>query len=399
MAGAVHSDMTLTAMKKALETGKVSSLELVGELRRVWEKDCTLPNPINGYVEFFEDAEEQARKADDARSSGSQSKLLGLPLAVKDNIQIQGRKATCASKILQGYTAPYSATVIERLKDAGAVFLGRANMDEFAMGSSCEYSCYGPVRNPHDRSRTPGGSSGGSAALVAAGQAPFALGSDTGGSVRLPASFCGVYGLKPTYGTLSRYGLVAFGSSLDQIGFLGKSTEDLHLILSVTAGRDVRDQTCEETGFSTARPLEPRSLSGLTVGIPTELISQAVDPGVLEVFNRFRKWLKSAGVKTKEVSIPVLDACVAMYYIIAPAEASSNLSRFDGVKYGFRASGAVNLDSMYEKTREEGFGPEVKRRILIGNYVLSSGYYDAYYKKAQRYGLCFRPAWMRCLRK
>ena len=375
--------MTLTAMKKALDAGKVSSVELVGEFRRNWQNDCSGSNPVNGYVEFFADAEEQALKADEARASGSRAPMLGLPLAVKDNIQIQGREATCASKILQGYTAPYSATVIERLAAAGAVFLGRANMDEFAMGSSCEYSCYGPVRNPHDRGRTAGGSSGGSAALVASGQAPFALGSDTGGSVRLPASFCGVYGLKPTYGTLSRYGLVAFGSSLDQIGFLSNSTEDLLLALSVTSGKDRRDQTCEETGFAEAEALKPRSLSGLTVGIPTELISDAVDPTVLEVFDRYRTWLESGGAKIREISIPVLDACVAMYYIIAPAEASSNLSRFDGVKYGYRAAGGVTLDSMYEKTREEGFGPEVKRRILIGNYVLSSGYYDAYYKKAQ----------------
>jgi aspartyl-tRNA(Asn)/glutamyl-tRNA(Gln) amidotransferase subunit A len=383
MADSALTGMTLSAMKKKLDAGQISSVELVAAFRGAWEEDCELEKPVNGYVEFFSDAEEQARKADESRASGTKSTMLGLPLAVKDNIQICGRHATCASKILQGYTAPYSATVIERLQAAGVLFLGRANMDEFAMGSSCEYSCYGPVRNPHDRDRTAGGSSGGSAALVAAGQAPFALGSDTGGSVRLPASFCGVYGLKPSYGTLSRYGLVAFGSSLDQIGFLARSPEDLHLVLSATAGADPRDQTCEESSFSEVASLEPRSLSGLTVGIPTELVSEAINPQVLKVFDRFRGWLESAGVKIKEVSIPVLDACVAMYYIIAPAEASSNLSRFDGVKYGYRTSGAVNLDTMYEKTREEGFGPEVKRRILIGNYVLSSGYYDAYYKKAQ----------------
>ncbi len=376
-------DLTLTGMKKALDSGEVSSVELVEALRTAWEEDQGHPTPVNGYVEFFADAEKQALKADKARAAGEKGKLLGLPLAVKDNIQIEGRLTTCASNILQGYTAPYSATVIKRLAAAGAVFLGRTNMDEFAMGSSCEYSCYGAVRNPRDRERTAGGSSGGSAAVVAAKQAPLALGSDTGGSVRLPASFCGVYGLKPSYGTLSRYGLVAFGSSLDQIGFLARSAEDLHLVLSVTAGADSRDQTCEETGFSNMAPLENGSLSGLKVGIPGELVSDAVDPQVLEVFDRFRKWLESGGAKPRIVSIPALEACVAMYYIIAPAEASSNLSRFDGVKYGRRASGTGNLEEMYEKTREEGFGPEVKRRILIGNYVLSSGYYDAYYKKAQ----------------
>ena len=383
MADTAITGMSLSAMKNALSARDISSVELVAEFRSAWEKDGENPKPVNGYVEFFQDAEEQAQKADEARSAGSQQKLLGLPLAVKDNIQITGRQATCASKILQGYTAPYSATVIERLEGAGALFLGRANMDEFAMGSSCEYSCYGAVRNPHDRDRTAGGSSGGSAALVASCQAPFALGSDTGGSVRLPASFCGVYGLKPSYGTLSRYGLVAFGSSLDQIGFLARCPEDLHLVLSVTAGRDPHDQTSEETDFLKTETLKSRSLSGLTVGIPSELVTDAINPEVLEVFEGYRRWLESAGAKTKIVSIPVLDACVAMYYIIAPAEASSNLSRFDGVKYGYRTADAVNLDTMYEKTREEGFGPEVKRRILIGNYVLSSGYYDAYYKKAQ----------------
>lgn len=383
MADTTVTGMSLTTIKKELDAGSISAVELVEEYRGAWEKDREHPKPVNGYVEFFDDAEEQARIADNARASGSPGILLGLPLAVKDNIQICGRETTCASKILKGYTAPYSATVIERLRKQGAVFLGRANMDEFAMGSSCEYSCYGPVRNPHDRDRIPGGSSGGSAALVAAGQAPFALGSDTGGSVRLPASFCGVYGLKPSYGSLSRYGLVAFGSSLDQIGFLARSPEDIHLVLSVAAGKDPLDQTSEETDFSKKETLEPGSLSGLTVGIPTELVTEAVEPQVLEVFENFRKWLEASGAKIKSVSIPVLDACVAMYYIIAPAEASSNLSRFDGVKYGYRTPDAANLDSMYEKTREEGFGPEVKRRILIGNYVLSSGYYDAYYKKAQ----------------
>ncbi len=370
-------------MKRALESKEVSSVELTQAFRETWEEDCAHRQPVNGYVEFFADALDQARAADKARAAGNGGRLLGLPIAVKDNIQIAGRLTTCASRILQGYTAPYSATVIDRLAAAGAVFLGRTNMDEFAMGSSCEYSCYGPVRNPHDRDRTAGGSSGGSAATVAAKQAPFALGSDTGGSVRLPASFCGVYGLKPSYGTLSRYGLVAFGSSLDQIGFLSRSVEDMQLVLSVTAGADPRDQSCEETVFGEMRPLEAPDFTGMTVGIPEELVAAAVDTQVLEVFEAYRRWLESNGAKTKSVSIPVLEACVAMYYIIAPAEAGSNLSRFDGVKYGYRAADSATLEAMYENTREEGFGEEVKRRILIGNYVLSSGYYDAYYKKAQ----------------
>jgi aspartyl-tRNA(Asn)/glutamyl-tRNA(Gln) amidotransferase subunit A len=371
-------------MAAVLEKGEVSSVDLVKAFKGEWEADLLHEKPIGGYIEFFDDAEEQAENADARRTAGETGRMLGLPIAVKDNIQIRGRSATCASNILKGYVAPYSATVIERLENAGAVFLGRANMDEFAMGSSCEYSCYGPTRNPIDRDRTPGGSSGGSAALVAAQQAPFALGSDTGGSVRLPASYCGVYGLKPTYGTHSRYGLVAFGSSLDQIGCLARTPDDISLVLGTTAGRDPRDGTSEATSFNDLASLTPRDIRGLRVGVPEELISDAIDPEVLAVFNGFRDWLASAGAEIETISLPYLDACVAMYYIIAPAEASSNLSRFDGVKYGQRDTSGADLREMYENTREAGFGPEVKRRILIGNYVLSSGYYDAYYKKAQQ---------------
>ncbi len=376
--------LSLREMMAALVKGDTCSVDLVRAFRNEWEADLRHEKPVNGYIEFFEDAEEQAERADTRRRAGDNGRLLGLPLAVKDNIQIRGRSMTCASNILAGYTAPYSATVIERLENEGAVFLGRANMDEFAMGSSCEYSCYGPTRNPIDRDRTSGGSSGGSAALVAAYQAPFSLGSDTGGSVRLPASFCGVYGLKPTYGTHSRYGLVAFGSSLDQIGCLARSPDDLSLVLGVSAGRDPRDNTSEDTSFGDCFPPAPKDVRGMRVGIPEELISEAIDPEVLAVFERFRDWLISSGAEIEIVSMPSLKACVAMYYIIAPAEASSNLSRFDGVKYGYRDTGGADLQEMYENTREAGFGPEVKRRILIGNYVLSSGYYDAYYKKAQQ---------------
>lgn len=375
--------LTLCDSANALRRGELTSRELVDALRAAWLEDATHEKPINGYVEFFEDAEKQAEDADLRRSGGNAFPLLGLPVAVKDNIQVQGRSATCASKILKNYVAPYSATVTSRLADSGVIFLGRANMDEFAMGSSCEYSCYGATRNPSDRDRTAGGSSGGSAAVVAGMQAPFALGSDTGGSVRLPASFCGVYGLKPSYGTLSRYGLVAFGSSLDQIGFLSRAPDDLALVLKATAGADPKDDTSTDLDVSTFYPLSAHRVDGLRIAIPAELVSDVIHPEVMSVFGRFRDWLESAGAQITVVPMPALESSVALYYIIAPAEASSNLSRFDGVKYGARSAGASNLQQMYRRTREEGFGPEVKRRILIGNYVLSSGYYDAYYKKAQ----------------
>ena len=375
--------LTLCEIKKKLESGELTAVETVDAFRKRYESDCSHETPVNGFIEFYEDAGEQADLCDKLRKDGDTRPLLGLPFAVKDNIHIEGKSVTCASKILEGYRAPYTATVISRLAAAGAVFIGRTNMDEFAMGSSCEYSCYGATRNPIDRNRIAGGSSGGSAAVVAARQAPFALGSDTGGSVRLPASYCGVYGLKPGYGVLSRHGLVAFGSSLDQIGFLAGSPADMALVLEITAGKDPYDSTSEETDFSGVFPLPEFDLAGLTVGVPRELTGEAIEEDVKTVYDGFCSWLKESGAKVEQFSLPILDVCVAIYYIIAPAEASSNLSRYDGVKYGFRIEDWHNLLDMYERTRERGFGPEVKRRILIGNYVLSSGYYDAYYKKAQ----------------
>ena len=377
------TNLTLCEIKKRLETEEISSLEVVSAFRDAYEKDKSAKDPVNGFVEWFDDAERSAEETDRRRSAGEKGILLGLPLAIKDNIQIAGKSATCASRILQGFTAPYSATAVELLKSEGAIFLGRTNMDEFAMGSSCEYSCYGPTLNPWDRSRIAGGSSGGSAAVVAAGHAPFALGSDTGGSIRLPASFCGVYGLKPTYGAISRYGLIAFGSSLDQIGFLASSPQDLALVLSVAARKDPRDSTSVEIDGQNSYPLQSPDMGGLRVGVPAQLKGDRFDQSVREKFDDFCTWLADSGVVVEEFSLPILDACVALYYIIAPAEASSNLSRYDGVKYGHRSDQWTNLLDMYEKTRNEGFGREVKRRILIGNYVLSSGYYDAYYKKAQ----------------
>lgn len=376
-------ELTLCQIREKQKNGTLSAVDTATAFSDRYRNDLEHETPVNGFVELFGDVFERAEACDTMRRNGDDRPLLGLPIAVKDNIHMEGRALTCASKILDGYRAPYSSTVVERLDAAGAIFLGRTNMDEFAMGSSCEYSCYGATRNPADRERTAGGSSGGSAAVVGARQAPFALGSDTGGSVRLPASYCGVYGFKPSYGVLSRYGLVAFGSSLDQIGFLARSPGDIALILSVTAGKDPRDSTSEPYEFPHADLPADVDLSNMVFGIPAELSGEAIDENVRNVFDGFKAWLTGRGARLETFSLPILDACVAIYYIVAPAEASSNLSRYDGIKYGYRAEEWNDLLDMYEKTRDGGFGPEVKRRILIGNYVLSSGYYDAYYKKAQ----------------
>ncbi|MCX7023070.1 MAG: Asp-tRNA(Asn)/Glu-tRNA(Gln) amidotransferase subunit GatA [Spirochaetes bacterium] len=366
-----------------IDDGKLSSEELVKAYRAALEGDRASAKPLNAYVEFFDDAGDLARAADARRKAGERLPLLGVPFAVKDNISIAGRALTCASDILEGYTSPYSATVIERLVAAGAIPVGRTNMDEFAMGSSCEYSRYGATRNPFDRDRTPGGSSGGSAVAVAAGMAAFSLGSETGGSVRLPASFCGLYGLKPSYGRLSRYGLVAFGSSLDQIGICARTAGDAALILSVAAGRDDHDETSADAPVPGAR-LEalPRGLAGLRVAVPGEFSGIGTDPEVASAFERVISLFEKAGAAVERISFPLLKSCIALYYIIAPAEASSNLARFDGIRYGARVDGGKGLFSLYSVTRDRGFGPEVKRRIVVGNFVLSSGYVDAYYKKA-----------------
>ncbi len=375
-------DMSLTELKESLDRGNLSSLDIVRAFRERYEEDLKSDKPINGYIEFFDDAEETAKKSDQVRATGDFGRLEGLPIAIKDNILVSGHYATCGSAILKGFNAPYSATVVERLRNEGIVPIGRTNMDEFAMGSTCEYSVYGTTRNPINRDYVAGGSSGGSAAVVAANQAPCALGSETGGSVRLPASFCGLYGLKPTYGSLSRYGLVAFGSSLDQIGVISKVPDDIALILSVAGGPDVNDSTSENVDFSDIFPLKRIVLKGKKFAIPKELFEEGIDESVKGTVEIFSKWLEKRGAAVDVVSIPLIEKSVAIYYIIAPAEASSNLSRYDGVRYGLRDESGSNLEEMYIRTRSKGFGKEVKRRIFIGNYVLSSGYYDAYYKKA-----------------
>jgi aspartyl-tRNA(Asn)/glutamyl-tRNA(Gln) amidotransferase subunit A len=373
---------TLTELKALLDRGDIKSSEIIGALKNAYENDRKHPLPLNGYVEFFNDALPAAEKEDKKRAAKQAGRLSGLPVAVKDNILIKDRLCSCASGVLSGFTAPYSSTVVDRLISEGMIPTGRTNMDEFGMGSSCEYSIYGPSRNPHDRERTPGGSSGGSAAIVASFQAPAALGTETGGSIRLPAAFCGLYGLKPSYGTLSRYGLVAFGSSLDQIGILSRCPDDIALILETTAGRDPHDATSAGTDFKGLFPLSGISLKGLKVSLPEEFFGPGIEPEILTVIEKFIDWLTQEGAEIARLSIPILKSAVAIYYIIAPAEASSNLARYDGVRYGFRKEDAAGLEELYIRSRSAGFGKEVKRRIFIGNYVLSSGYYDAYYKKA-----------------
>jgi aspartyl-tRNA(Asn)/glutamyl-tRNA(Gln) amidotransferase subunit A len=324
----------------------------------------------------------RAKAADDRRSK-SDAPLLGVPIAVKDNICTAGVTTTAGSKLLGDYVPPYDATVVARLERAGAVVVGKTNCDEFAMGSSTEYSAFGPTRNPWAEDRTPGGSSGGSASAVAAGLVPLALGSDTGGSIRQPAALCGVVGLKPTYGRVSRYGLIAFASSLDQIGPFARSTRDAAALLNVIAGHDPRDATTATLPVPDYTAALTGEVSGIRVGVPRDLLGEGVDEDVAAAFEQGLACLADAGAVVSDVRLPHAGMGIPVYYLVAPAEASSNLARFDGVRYGARAA-ASTLREMYDLTREQGFGPEVKRRIMIGTYVLSAGYYDAYYLKAQQ---------------
>jgi len=340
---------------------------------------------VRSYVTLApEMALEMAQEADRQLAAGEAGPLTGIPIAIKDNMCVRGQRVTCASKILANFVAPYDSEVVRRVKDAGMVILGLANMDEFAMGSSTETSCWGPTRNPWNLDMIPGGSSGGPAAAVAASEAVVSLGSDTGGSIRLPAAFCNVTGLKPTYGAVSRFGLVAYASSLDQIGPISRDIKDLALMLNLICGHDPKDSTSvprESPDFTTF--LET-PVNGMTLGLPTEFFSQLDDPDVARVISHVQTVLGGLGAKFVELSLPHLDYGIAAYYIIAPSEASSNLARYDGVKYGHRAEKFEGMIDMYCRTRAEGFGPEVKRRIMLGTYALSSGYYDAYYLKAAK---------------
>lgn len=377
----MHSKTILQA-KEDLRQKKYSAVELT---EAVYQRIDKVEHKVQAYVHLTRNmAIEQAQEADQKIAAGEDAHLLGIPIALKDLICIQNTRTTCSSKILDQFVAPYDATVVSQIKKAGAVILGKTNMDEFAMGSSTENAWRHPTMNPWDLERVPGGSSGGSAAAVAAHECLAALGSDTGGSIRQPANFCGVTGLKPTYGRVSRFGLVAFASSLDQIGPITKTVADSALLMNVISGKDPRDSTSADIKRPDFMKVLGRDVSGLKMGIPKEYFTSGIDSEVEESLEEAINTFKSLGIKKVEISLPHLQYAVATYYIIACAEASTNLSRYDGVKYGYRSKKTDNLLEMYTNTREEGFGEEVKRRIMLGTFVLSSGYYDAYYLKGQK---------------
>lgn len=383
---------TIEETVEALKSGKTTSEDLVRSSIDTFEKDKKSEKPLNAFLEVYSDVLEKAKLADEeiasAKKSGTveklfeQKPLLGVPFAVKDNISVKGKSLTCSSKILEGYRAPYNATVVARLLNAGAIPFGRCNQDEFAMGSSTEYSVYGPTRNPIDRAYVSGGSSGGPAAAVAANQALFALGTETGGSVRLPASYCGIYGLKTTYGVLSRWGVVAYGSSLDQVGILGHTPQDIALPLSVMSGVDFYDDTSADLPDAKPSVNAFSDFFKLKIAVPKQFLeSKGMNADVAKVFEETRGWFESKGAKIEVVDLPILDAAIASYYVIALSEAASNLSRFDGIRYGNRIDNGKGYDELYVDTRSNGFGPEVKRRIIIGNYVLSEQFSGDTYKK------------------
>ncbi len=353
-------------------------------LKRIEETESKL----NAYITVTDEkARKKAKIADEELAKLSEDEipeLFGIPLSIKDNINVENVRMTCASKILENFVSPYDATVIKRLREKGAIFVGKNNLDEFAMGSSTETSYFGPTKNPWDLERVPGGSSGGSAAAVSARSALASLGSDTGGSIRQPAAFCGVVGLKPTYGRVSRYGLTAFASSLDQIGPITKTVEDAAYLLNIISGQDSKDATSAKIPVPDFLEALNGEVKGLKAGLPKEYFVEGVDPEVKENVLKVAELLEKNGVSVEEVSLPNTKYAVETYYIIAPAEASSNLGRYDGVRYTYRAKDYKDLIDMYCKTRAEGFGDEVKRRIMIGTYTLSAGYYDAYYLKAQK---------------
>jgi aspartyl-tRNA(Asn)/glutamyl-tRNA(Gln) amidotransferase subunit A len=376
------TQLTIQTLHEQLQTHQTTSRALT---RLVLDRIKSVEPKVHAYRTVTPEAAMiQAEAADQWLQSGRPvHPLTGIPIALKDNLCTRGIRTTCSSKILENFVPPYDATVVGRLKAAGAVLIGKTNMDEFAMGSSTENSAFGLTANPWDLTRIPGGSSGGSAAAVAADACLAALGSDTGGSIRQPAAMCGVVGMKPTYGRVSRYGLVAFASSLDQIGPVTKDVTDCALMMNAIAGHDPHDSTSAEIAVPDYTRALDRNLEGLRIGIPKEYFIDGTDPEVLHSVREAIHTLERLGAKTHEVFLPHTQYAVATYYILATAEASSNLARYDGVKYGHRAKPTRDLLEMYMKTRQEGFGPEVKRRIMLGTYALSSGYYDAYYRKAQ----------------
>ncbi|MEG1760828.1 MAG: Asp-tRNA(Asn)/Glu-tRNA(Gln) amidotransferase subunit GatA [Hydrogenoanaerobacterium sp.] len=374
---------TATELAKMLRQKQCSAAELATS---VFDRIEATEGRVGAYITLQKEAAFKKAAEVDAKLAAGEilSPLAGIPVAIKDNICTKGVETTCASKILRGFVPPYDAAVIERLKADDYILTGKVNLDEFAMGGSCENSALQKTANPHDLSRVPGGSSGGSAAAVAAGEAILALGSDTGGSIRQPSAFCGLIGLKPTYGSVSRYGVVAFASSLDQIGPIGRSVEDVAMLYSAIAGKDNRDATSVELKQKDFTNGINDGIKGLRIGVPKEYFGDGVDECVKTAVYSALEELKKEGAVIKDISLASTDYAISAYYVISSAEASSNLARFDGVKYGYRAKNYENLTDMYERTRSEGFGTEVKRRIMLGTFVLSSGYYDAYYKRAKR---------------
>ena len=376
------TNKSLCELSQMLKSKKISSVELTNA---VFARIDDVEDKVLSYVTLNrENALQAAAEIDKKIARGEDlSAVAGIPIGIKDNISTKGLRTTCSSKMLENYVPPFDATVVDKLTSAGAVITGKLNMDEFAMGSSTETSYYKKTKNPYDLTRIPGGSSGGSAAAVAAGEAIAALGSDTGGSIRQPASYCGVVGLKPTYGSVSRFGLVAFASSLDQIGPIGKTVEDVAVIQSLINGYDKLDGTSQYREYPDYKSNLTADVKGLRIGIPKEYFGEGIDENVKNAVMDAVKELEKQGAVISQISLPSTDYALSSYYIISSAEASSNLARYDGVKYGFRAENYDGLIDMYEKTRSEGFGDEVKRRIMLGTFVLSSGFYDAYYKKAK----------------
>ena len=375
-------DKTLKELADALATGRISSVELT---QLYLDRITRLDPQLNSFITVTEErALAQAKAADEARAAGNAGPLAGVPIAHKDIFCTNGVKTSCGSKMLDNFIAPYNATVVEKMNDAGLVTLGKTNMDEFAMGSSNESSFYGPVKNPWNTDYVPGGSSGGSAAAVAARLTPAATGTDTGGSIRQPASLCGITGLKPTYGRVSRWGMIAFASSLDQGGPMAQTAEDAALLMNVMAGFDPRDSTSTDIEVPDYTATLNDSLEGLRIGLPKEFFGEGLEADVEKCVQDAIREYEKLGAKVVEISLPNTHLSIPAYYVVAPAEASSNLSRFDGVRFGHRCADPANLEDLYKRSRGEGFGEEVKRRIMVGTYALSAGYYDAYYLKAQK---------------
>ena len=374
--------LTIHELQEKIKSGGVTAMQLT---ESVFSRIDAVEDRVHSYIRLMkEQAMAAAAIADEHIQKGDIQPLTGIPIALKDIVCTKGITTTCGSHILHNFVPPYDATVVEKLRNAGAVFVGKANMDEFAMGSSTETSYFGPTRNPWDLQRIPGGSSGGSAAAVAADECIASIGSDTGGSIRQPAALCGIVGLKPTYGRVSRFGLIAFASSLDQLGPFTKDVEDCAIMMNVMAGYDPKESTSVQTEVPDYRQFIGRDIKGWKIGIPREYFIEGIDPEVSAAVKKTIDVVQKCGGQCIDISLPHTKYCVAVYYIIAPAEASSNLARYDGVKYGLRTADARDLAEMYQKTRMEGFGAEVKRRIMIGTYALSAGYYDAYYGKASQ---------------